>query len=66
MDRITQLGCTLFIDDLPEVLSHPGLPAGVQRILFDPHAHFANDERFQQTTSWTEMERLIRCSNRLS
>jgi len=32
--RITQLGCTHFIDDLDEVLSDPGFPPGVERILF--------------------------------
>jgi hypothetical protein len=34
--RIAALGCTTFIDDLPEVLSDPGFPPGVRRVLFDP------------------------------
>jgi hypothetical protein len=32
--RISQLGCTHFIDDLAEVLSDPAFPRGVERILF--------------------------------
>jgi len=32
--RITQLGCTHFIDDLEEVLSDPEFPPAVERILF--------------------------------
>jgi len=35
--RIAELGCTHFIDDLPELLAHPLFPADVRRILFDPH-----------------------------
>ena len=34
--RIGTLGCTHFIDDLPEFLLDPGFPAGIQRIHFDP------------------------------
>lgn len=34
--RITAAGCTHFIDDLPEILTDAGFPAGVERILFDP------------------------------
>jgi len=34
--RISELRCTHFIDDLPEVLEDPDFPAGVARILFAP------------------------------
>jgi hypothetical protein len=63
VERITQIGCAFFIDDLPEVLANPGLPDHVQRILFDPHRAFAEDERHHRAGSWAEIERLIRCSN---
>jgi hypothetical protein len=36
LQRIGALGCTHFIDDLPEFLAEPGFPSSVQRILFDP------------------------------
>lgn len=34
--RIRLLGCAAFVDDLPEVLTHPDFPAGVLRLLFAP------------------------------
>jgi len=34
--RIGTLGCTHFIDDLPELLAEPGFPARTERLLFDP------------------------------
>jgi hypothetical protein len=66
VERIIELGCSLFIDDLPEVLTNPRLPAHVRRILFDPHGKYAQDEHFHHATSWAEIERLIPCSNLLS
>jgi hypothetical protein len=38
LELIGALGCTMFIDDLPEVLDDPGFPPGVTRILFAPSA----------------------------
>lgn len=37
--RIGELKLTWFIDDLPELLLEPSFPAGVRRMLFDPHRH---------------------------
>lgn len=37
--RIAQLRCECFIDDLPELLTDANFPAGVRRVLFDPHGH---------------------------
>jgi hypothetical protein len=34
--RVGSAGCTHFIDDLPEFLTAPDFPAGVERVLFDP------------------------------
>jgi hypothetical protein len=36
IDRIGELGCTHFIDDLPELFAEPSFPAKVRQILFDP------------------------------
>jgi hypothetical protein len=36
LTRIADVGCTHFIDDLPELLAHPLFPVKVRRILFDP------------------------------
>lgn len=36
LERIAALGCTHFIDDLPEFLNDPDFPQGVERLLFLP------------------------------
>ena len=46
--RIKQLGCTDFIDDLPEFLTETQFPLGVQRLLFDP----ANGPASQRNGLW--------------
>ncbi|MBI4804297.1 MAG: hypothetical protein HY795_03585 [Desulfovibrio sp.] len=34
--RIASLGCTVFVDDLPEVFLNPSFPLGVKQVLFMP------------------------------
>ena len=34
--RIAELGCTHFVDDLPEILTHPDFPRGTEPLLFAP------------------------------
>jgi hypothetical protein len=34
--RVGELGCTHFVDDLPEILLAPGFPAAAARVLFAP------------------------------
>jgi hypothetical protein len=53
--RIAATGCDLFIDDLPELLSEPAFPSGVERVLFDPHAIRLNERRFKRVGSWLEL-----------
>lgn len=61
LERIAQIGCTHFIDDLPEFLLEPGFPKGVCRILFDPNGHHRLNDILQPVSSWQEIEqRLIR------
>ena len=54
--RAAELGCDLFIDDLPEILAMPGFPIGMRKILFDPDSQFAgrggNSGQFDRRTSW--------------
>jgi hypothetical protein len=40
IDRISALGCTHFIDDLPEILLANGIPFRTKKILFDPRGGF--------------------------
>src|SRR3981189_2049974 len=39
--RAAVIGCEIFIDDLPEIITMPGFPDGMRRILFDPTNQFA-------------------------
>jgi len=55
LERIGQLGCTHFVDDLPEFLSEPAFPEGVERILFDPNHGSPEAPEFRRATSWREI-----------
>ncbi len=57
--RIAAAGCTLFIDDLPELLDEPAFPAGVERILFDPNNQHGGHRRFSRMKSWFEAEDVV-------
>lgn len=57
--RITALGCTHFIDDLPEFLTEDGFPAGADRILFDPNGHHTTTAEYRRTGSWLEIRRWL-------
>jgi hypothetical protein len=54
LERIGELGCTHFIDDLPEFLAEPGFPPGVQRILFDPSGAVELPPGTLRVRSWDE------------
>lgn len=53
--RIARIGCTLFVDDLPELLTSPGFPAGVRRFLFDPAGDHATPEGVERIGSWSQL-----------
>lgn len=57
--RIAALGCTHFVDDLPEVLADPRFPAGVQPILFDPHRQHGIPPGIEVAGSWTGLLAII-------
>ena len=46
---IDRLGLDVFIDDLPEVLAHPGFPARTGRILFKPELRWSGVARSVNT-----------------
>lgn len=55
--RIRDIGCTHFIDDLPEILLAPDFPSAIQRILFDPEGHHAGAAGLHRVGSWSEIHR---------
>ena len=57
--RINGVGCTHFIDDLPEFLSEPGFPPGIEKILFDPNGQHADCPQWRRVASWPAIESLL-------
>jgi hypothetical protein len=64
LQRIGELGCSHYIDDLPEFLLEPGFPSGVERVLFDPWDRHVGRVPFARVTSWDAARRRLvpRCS----
>lgn len=59
LSRIQSVGCSYFVDDLPEFLSEPDFPKGINRILFDPNEHHQKNSSFLRAASWDEVGKLI-------
>ncbi len=59
LKRISQIGCSHFIDDLPEFLMEPTFPADVERILFDPNQHHFENNHYRRANSWKEIEQWL-------
>jgi hypothetical protein len=57
--RIAEVGCTHFIDDLPELLAHPLFPADVRRILFDPDRQHDAILGIVPASSWGQLATLL-------
>jgi hypothetical protein len=62
--RIADVGCTHFIDDLPELLAHPLFPANVQRILFDPRSEHLVTPGIDLISSWHAAPALFSASKK--
>jgi FMN phosphatase YigB (HAD superfamily) len=60
---IADLGCDVFIDDLPEILMSALFPANAKRFLFDPEQHHAASlfPELSVVSSWIEFENAIVC-----
>jgi hypothetical protein len=51
--RILSLGCTHYVDDLPEILDM--LPAHVEKILFAPSQDVQGHHDWKQMSSWQQL-----------
>lgn len=58
--RIAQVGCTVFIDDLPEILEASDFPPGAQAVLFDPEDNHPTT-RSTRVRSWNELMVMFKC-----
>ena len=57
VSRISTLGCTHFIDDLPEVFAEDHFPSQTQRFLFSPHPRCSPHSSVQLVESWEDLGR---------
>lgn len=55
LERIGWLGCSHFVDDLPEFLLEPGFPSRVERILFDPYRRHIESKALLRAESWPDV-----------
>jgi hypothetical protein len=56
-DRIVAIGCTHYIDDLPEILEM--LPDKIIKIHFSPERHLASNNNWLVMRSWSELPGLL-------
>jgi len=60
LNKISDIGCDVFIDDLPEVLCDPAFPADTMRVLFDPLLSHSPDENSYHIREWEQMVELLK------
>jgi hypothetical protein len=56
---ITRLGCTVFLDDLPELLNAPEFPLETVGILFDPNSELRKQEGKLKVEAWAQLPTLL-------
>lgn len=56
--RIAATACSVFLDDLPEILDAPSFPKSTQPILFDPDGHYG-DSGMPRLDRWAHLRPLI-------
>ncbi|MDR3639957.1 MAG: hypothetical protein P4L39_01390 [Humidesulfovibrio sp.] len=59
LKRIGDLGCTHFIDDLPEFLGEADFPKGVKRLLFTPGGASSTDPEVVPCASWADIAAML-------
>lgn len=59
--RAAALAVDAFIDDLQEILTMPGFPAGMRPILFDPDGHYGQvaTQGFARCRDWPDIQALL-------
>jgi hypothetical protein len=63
--RVESLGCAVFVDDLPELLTEPTFPADVRKVLFDPADAHPDCDCYARVTSWAECGRTVLAGGRV-
>ena len=55
LERIKSVGCDVFIDDLPEILTRPDFPGSIRRVLFDPYGSMPESGEYIKASSWRDV-----------
>lgn len=55
--RILALGCTHYVDDLPEILAM--LPDSIEKILFSPSENMPGPPKWKRMSAWQELPNLL-------
>ena len=58
VNRIAGIGCTVYVDDLPEILHANGFPENTHKILFDPDGHHIA-QNLPRACSWGEVHQQL-------
>ena len=59
LNRVKNIACDYFIDDLPEILLAPQFPKNVNKILFDPMRNHGNLPDTCSVNHWDEIRCLV-------
>jgi hypothetical protein len=59
VERISRLGCDLFVDDLMETFEEPAFPGHVRQILFDPHDEYPNRTGINRIRDWRSLGAIV-------
>jgi hypothetical protein len=54
LQRIADVGCTVYVDDLPEILLAKGFPNATTKLLFDPDSHHRAHD-LHRLPHWTDV-----------
>ena len=57
INRIIQIGCTLYVDDLPEILEM--IPDGINKILFSPNGEEIINSNWTLIRSWNDLPSIL-------
>ena len=64
IQKIMNLKCDSFIDDLPEIFNDLSFPNNVEKILFDPVGNYSiDDKKYSLLKSWNDISEYIVSSN---
>lgn len=63
IEKITSLGCSCFIDDLPDIFLSPMFPAATQKILFDPKGIHMPPQGGLIVSRWDAMKEVIQAGS---